>query len=149
VPCNILPPADFKTLSFDNKSLPEFPKFSSILELVGHVDALHATDLRTRRSATGLFFCLAGGVMAFKSKLQPTVVALSTENKLIAAVIAAKIAKYLRSILIEVAFLLSVSILRTVVANQPRKLSVHMRICRLRARYLVKLDLREPSTALY
>jgi hypothetical protein len=30
---------------------------------VGYVDASHATDLRTRRSVTGLFFCLAGGVI--------------------------------------------------------------------------------------
>jgi hypothetical protein len=89
-------------LSFDNKDLPEF---SRILELVGYVDALHATDLRTRRSVTGLFFCLVGGAIAFKSKLQPTVAASSTEKRSIAAVIAAKIAKYLRSTLVELASL--------------------------------------------
>jgi hypothetical protein len=103
-PCDLLPAGDFKILSIDNKDLPEFPKFSSLLELVGYVDASHATDLRTRRSVTGLSFCLAGGAIAFKSKLQPTVATSSTESEFIAAVLAAKIAKYLRSILIELGF---------------------------------------------
>jgi hypothetical protein len=105
-------------LSVDNKDLPEFPKFSNLPELVGYVDALHATDLRTRRSVTGLLFCLASGAIAFKSKLQLTVATSSKENKVIAAALAAKIAKYLRSILIELAFPPSVSTLRIVVANQ-------------------------------
>jgi hypothetical protein len=118
----------FKTLSFDNKDLPEFSMLSNLLELVGYVDTLHATDLRTRRSVTGLFFSLAGGAIAFKSKLQPTVATSSTENKLIVAVLAAKIAKYLRSDLIELAFPPSVSTLRTVVTNQQRKFSEHMRL---------------------
>jgi hypothetical protein len=83
-PCELLPAGDFKTVSVDNKDLPEFPKFSSLLELVGYVDASHATDLRTRRSVTGLSFCLAGGAIAFKSKLQPTVATSSTESEFIA-----------------------------------------------------------------
>jgi hypothetical protein len=103
-PCELLPAGDFKTLSVDNKDLPAFPKFSNLLELVGYVDAAHATDLCTRRSVTGLSFCLAGGAIAFKSKLQPTVATSSTESEFIAAVLAAKIAKYLRSILIELGF---------------------------------------------
>jgi hypothetical protein len=64
--CDLLPAGDFKTLSVDNKDLPEFPKFSILLELVGYVDASHANDLRTRQSVTGLSFCLAGGAIAFK-----------------------------------------------------------------------------------
>jgi hypothetical protein len=101
-PCDLLPAGDFKTLSVDNKDLPEFPKFSSsLLELVDYVDASHATDLRTRRSVTGLSFCLAGGAIAFKSKLQPTVPTSSTESEFIAAVLAAKIAKYLPTLLYE------------------------------------------------
>jgi hypothetical protein len=62
------------------------------------------TDLRTRRSVTCLSFCLAGGAIAFKSKLQPTVATNSADSEFIAAVLAAKIAKYLRSILIELGF---------------------------------------------
>jgi hypothetical protein len=57
---------------------------------------------------TGLSFCLAGGAITFKSKLQPAVATSSTEAEFIAAVLAAKIvkmiAKYLRSILIELGF---------------------------------------------
>jgi hypothetical protein len=65
---------------------------------------LHATDLRNRRSVTTLSFCLAGGAIAFKSKLQPTVATSSTESDFNEAVLAAKIAKYLQFILIELAF---------------------------------------------
>jgi hypothetical protein len=97
-------PVPFKIPSIDNKYLPEFPKFSSLLELVGYVDVSYATDLRTRLLVTGLYFGLAGGAIAFKSKLQPTVATSSTESELIAAVLAAKIAKHLRSILIELGF---------------------------------------------
>jgi hypothetical protein len=42
---DLLPAGDFKILSVDDKDLPEFPEFSSLLELVGYVDASHATDL--------------------------------------------------------------------------------------------------------
>jgi hypothetical protein len=33
----ILSAGDFKTLSIDNKDLPEFPKFSNLMKLVGYV----------------------------------------------------------------------------------------------------------------
>ena len=62
------------------------------MKLVGYVDASHTTDLRTRRSATGLSFCLIGGAIALKSKLQPTVAAI-TESEFTDAVLAAKIVK--------------------------------------------------------
>lgn len=84
-------------------SLPEFPK-SQLGELVGYVDAAHATDIKTRRSVTGIVFCLAGGAIAYKSKLQPTCATSSTEAEFIAAVHAAKIAKYLRSVLTELGY---------------------------------------------
>jgi hypothetical protein len=82
-------------LSVDNKDLPEFPKFSKLLNFVGYVDSSHATDLHTRRSVTALSFCLAGGAIAYKSKLQPTVATSPVEAEVIAAVLAAKIATYL------------------------------------------------------
>jgi hypothetical protein len=84
-------------------SLPTFPS-SKHLELVGYVDAAHATDLVSRRSVTGFVFCLAGGAIAYKSKLQATVSTSSTEAEFIAAVHAAKTAKYLRSVLTELGF---------------------------------------------
>jgi hypothetical protein len=39
--------------------------------MTGYVDAAHATDLKTRRSVSGYVFTLAGGAVAFKSKLLP------------------------------------------------------------------------------
>jgi hypothetical protein len=60
--------------------------------------------LTTRRSITGLAFMLCGGPIAYKSKVQPTVSTSSTEAEFIAAVQAAKIAKYLRSILQELGY---------------------------------------------
>jgi hypothetical protein len=50
-------------------------------------------------------FCLAGGAVAYKSKLQATVATSSTEAEFIAAVHAAKTAKYLRSVLIDLGFM--------------------------------------------
>jgi hypothetical protein len=136
-PCLLLPTGDFKIVPLDNKDLPEFPKFTDLCELVGYVDASHATDLRTRRSVTGLSFCLAGGAIAFKSKLQPTVATSSTEAEFIAAVLAAKIAKYLRSILIDLGFPPSgptllyednKAAINMVNANRPTELSRHIDI---------------------
>lgn len=49
-------------------SLPLFPLYA-FLQLVGFIDAAHAVDIKTRRSITGLIFCLAGGAIAYKSKL--------------------------------------------------------------------------------
>jgi hypothetical protein len=65
--------------------------------LAGYVDAAHATDLSTRRLITGLAFMLCGEPIAYKSKVQSTVSTSSTEAKFVAAVQAAKIAKYLQS----------------------------------------------------
>jgi hypothetical protein len=90
--------------TFRGSTLPDFPRFSKLLELVDYVDVSHATDLHTRRSVTGLSFCLAGGTIAFKSKLQPTVAASSTENECMVTMVATKIAQYLRSSLIEIGF---------------------------------------------
>jgi hypothetical protein len=81
-------------------TLPPFPQHD-LLQLVGYVDAAYATDTNTRRSITGIIFCLAGGAIAYKSKLQTTVATSSTEAEFIAAVHAAKIAKYLHAILLD------------------------------------------------
>jgi hypothetical protein len=101
-PVDSLPavPLDHPTL---DTSLPPFPTHP-LLQLVGYVDAAYATDTLTRRSITGLVFCLAGGTIAYKSKMQATVATSSTEAEFIAAVHAAKLAKYLRSVLEELGF---------------------------------------------
>ena len=98
-----LPFGPFKPLLPD-PDLPDFPQVDDPLQLSGYVDAAHATDLITRRSVTGLVFMFCGGPIAYKSKIQPTVSTSSTEAEFIAAVHAAKISKYLRSILHELGY---------------------------------------------
>ena len=98
-----LPPGTFKPLLTD-PSLPDSPQPAYPIELAGYVDAAHATDLTTRRSIMGLVFMFGGGSLAYKSKIQSTVSTSSTEAVFLAAVHAAKIAKYLRSILLELGY---------------------------------------------
>jgi hypothetical protein len=82
-------------------SLPPFPKHL-LLQLVGFVDAAHATDVLMHHSITGLVFCLASGANTYKSKLQTTISTSSTdEAKLIVLVHAGKITKYLHFVLLE------------------------------------------------
>lgn len=102
-PLEHLPHVPFDLAEALDDTLPPFPRHP-LSELVGYVDAAHATDLVTRRSITGLVFTLAGGAIAFKSKVQPCVSTSSTEAELIAAVTAAKLAKYFRSILTQLGF---------------------------------------------
>jgi Reverse transcriptase (RNA-dependent DNA polymerase) len=85
-------------------TLPAFPTDISPFALVGYVDTAYGTDSSTRRSVTGLAFTLGGGAIAFRSKLQPVVATSSTEAEFIAAVQAAKMAKYLRSVLNNLGF---------------------------------------------
>jgi hypothetical protein len=59
---------------------------------------------RTADLSPVFVFCLGGAAIAYKSKLQATMSTSSTEAELIAAVHAAKVAKYLRSILHELGF---------------------------------------------
>ena len=68
------------------------------------VDAAHANDLRQRRSTTGYVFTFAGGAVVYKSKTQTLTAGSSTEAEFIAAVSAAKAARYLRSVLREMGF---------------------------------------------
>jgi hypothetical protein len=99
---NSLPDVPFPSPSID-PDLPPFPTLSPS-SLVGFVDASHAACLRTRRSITGIAFCYGGSVIAYKSKVQPVVATSSTEAEFYAAVIAAKFAKYFRSILHDLGF---------------------------------------------
>jgi hypothetical protein len=101
-PVTALPDIPFELATVD-PDLPPFPE-TTLHELVGFVDASHAACLLTRRSVTGYAFCLAGAVVAYKSKLQPVVATSSTEAEFYAAVIAGKLAKYLCSILTDLLF---------------------------------------------
>ena len=61
--------------------------------------------MKKRRSTTGYGFTLAGGVIAYRCSTQSITATSSTEAEFIAAVSAAKVAIYLRSILNELGFL--------------------------------------------
>ena len=67
--------------------------------LFGYVDSDWASDIRHRRSVSGIAFLLAGAVVAYKTRVQPTVSTSSTEAEFIAASDAAKMALYIRTIL--------------------------------------------------
>jgi hypothetical protein len=97
----LLPSADLADLAKCSEGFPSF----GLQDLTGFVDAAHATDPKTMRSVTGFGFMFAGGVVAYKTKLQPTVATSSTEAEFIAAVLAAKTGKYLCLVLHELGFL--------------------------------------------
>jgi hypothetical protein len=97
-----LPDIHFDSPPIDS-DLPPFPSLAND-SLVGFVDASHAACLQTRRSVTGIAFCFGGSVIAYKSKMQPIVATSSTEAEFYAAVHAAKLAKYFRSILSDLGF---------------------------------------------
>jgi ribonuclease HI len=83
--------------------LPSFPSVSSD-SLAAFVDAAHAADPNTRRSITGFVVMYGGGPIAFKTKQQKAVTTSSTEAELIAAVSAAKVIRYLRSVLADLGY---------------------------------------------
>lgn len=67
--------------------------------LHGYVDSDWATCPKTRRSMTGVCIRLAGGTIAYKTKLQPTVAQSSTEAEFMGASDFGKMMLYIRSIL--------------------------------------------------
>ena len=73
----------------EEDDIPDFPEFA-IDELYALLDAAHATDLKSRRSVTGLAVMFCNAVIAYKSKLQDTVATSSTEAEFLAAVLTAK-----------------------------------------------------------
>jgi len=84
--------------------LPEYPDDIAQGKLIGFVDAAYANDLAKRRSTTGYVFTYSGGAVVYRSKTQSLTALSSTEAEFIAAVTAAKTAKYIRSVLKELGF---------------------------------------------
>ena len=70
-------------------------------DLHGFADSDWAGDPKTRRSFSGICLRLAGGTVAYKSRLQPTVAGSSTEAEFISAADAGKMILFLRSILYD------------------------------------------------
>ena len=94
-----LPYVHFNWLRAD-PSVPSFPTFERD-EMVGFLDAAHATELKTRRSVTGFVLLLCYAAIAWKSRVQPVVATSSTEAEFYATVTCAKAAKYLQYVLQE------------------------------------------------
>jgi transposase InsO family protein len=72
--------------------------------LLGYSDADWAGEPDTRRSTTGYVFTLAGGPIAWKSKLQKSSALSSVEAEYIAACSASREAKWIRQLLNEIGF---------------------------------------------
>ena len=84
--------------------MPPFPE-AELDDLVGHLDAAHATDLIKRRSVSGIAIIYGLAVIAYKSKLQSLTATSSTEAEFYATVEAAKMMLYFRHILEELGML--------------------------------------------
>jgi hypothetical protein len=67
--------------------------------LLGYADANWGGDMDTRRSTTGYVFNVYGGVVAWKSRRQPTVALSTTEAEYMASADPAKQATWLRLLL--------------------------------------------------
>jgi hypothetical protein len=80
----------------------QMPMPSFIDVLYGYLDSAHAKCLRTRRSVGAHVFCLAGTAIAYRAKWIATICLSSTECELATSVGAAKVAKYLPAILLEI-----------------------------------------------
>ena len=74
---------------------------AATLDLVGYSDADWAQSLVDRRSTSGYVFTLAGGLVSWSSKKQPTVALSTMEAEYIALAHAAKEAIWLRALLTE------------------------------------------------
>lgn len=83
------------------EDLNHFPVNINNAELNCFVDAAHANDLTKRRSTTGFVFTFAGGAVLYRTRTQSICATSSTEAEFIAAVDAAKNAKYLRQVLMQ------------------------------------------------
>ena len=73
-----LPKVPCVHMTFDD-SLPVIPPPAHLRQLITHVDAAHANELRQRRSTTGYGCCLTGGVVAYHSRTQSICAQSSTE----------------------------------------------------------------------
>jgi len=98
-----LPPSTQEDV-FLSDDLPDFPTPSYPRQLICYCDAAHGNDLRNRRSTTGYAFILSGGAVSYRSTTQSITATSSTEAEFLAAVTAAKHARYLRAILKELGF---------------------------------------------
>jgi len=135
-PVTSLPKVPYVPMKFDD-SLPVIPPPAHLHQLITHIDAAHANELRQRCSTTGYGCCLAGGVAAYRSCTQSICAQSSMEAELIAANAAAKVTKYLRFILHELGYTQTEptpiykdndSVIKIVNHSQPTDCSRHVEI---------------------
>ena len=99
-----LPVGDFTDLPKREENLPTFPVDTAQDRLICFVDAAYGNDKTKRRSTTGYAFTYSGGAIVYRSKAQSVTALSSTEAELIAAVTAAKTARFIRAVLQELGF---------------------------------------------
>jgi hypothetical protein len=97
---SLLPTLPFPSITSTTSDLlmSDRPTHDAV-DLHGYVDSDWATCPRTRRSMTGVCLRLAGGTVAYKTKLQPTIAQSSTEAEFMGASDFGKILLYVRSVL--------------------------------------------------
>jgi hypothetical protein len=104
IPVPALPAMPAESCVSHSEILDKIPKTKQPNRLHAYVDSDWGSDRTHRRSVTGLVIMMAGGVIAYKSKYQPTIALSSTEAEFTAASEAGKTTLYLRSILHELGF---------------------------------------------
>jgi hypothetical protein len=104
IPVPSLPTIPAEGCVSHSEILDKIPKTKQPHRLHTYVDSDWGSDRTHRRSVTGLVIMMAGGVIAYKSKYQPTIALSSTEAEFTAAAEAGKTTLYLRSILHELGF---------------------------------------------
>ena len=102
-PLDDLPHVPFELVTAD-PSLPVVPQSASYLEPVFYVDAAFGNIPTTMGSTTGYGATMCGGLVVYRCMAQPISAQNACEAELVAANAAAKVAKYLRMLLIELGF---------------------------------------------
>ena len=146
-PAMDLPESEVENTMNTTDDLPNYPEDISQGKLICFVDAAYGNDPKRRRSTTGYAFTYSGGAIVYRSKAQSITAQSSTEAEFIAAVTAAKTARYLRSVLTELGFSQeepthiyedNASTIEIVNAQKPTERSRHMEI-----RYFAIQDWKE------
>jgi hypothetical protein len=86
--------------------LHKFDEQWNALEIIGSCDTTWASDRMERRSMGGIVMMLAGAVVYYRTRLQPTIAQSSTEAEFTNMADAGKAALYLRWILEEIGIIM-------------------------------------------
>jgi hypothetical protein len=81
--------------------LDEHVPTKNLVTLYGYSDADWDMDIRHRRSISGMVFFLAGAVVAWKTRVQPTVAMSTAESEFLAASDTGRLGIFIRAVLAE------------------------------------------------